>query len=104
MNRTGEFYSVNENVMCIKYSYNLIIKIMENISTLISYQEALKILTPNEINVLELVEKGFTNKEIAIQIGNSIRTIHTHRYNIGNKLNVKGANGLQKWLYLVKSA
>ena len=69
----------------------------------VSYQEALKILTPKEIKILELVEKGYTNKEIAIRLGNSLRTIHSHRYNICVKLNITGANGLQKWLYKVNN-
>jgi DNA-binding NarL/FixJ family response regulator len=76
-------------------------KEMENTPE-VSFQDALKILTPKEINVLELVEKGYTNKEIAIRLGNSLRTIHSHRYNICDKLNITGANGLQKWLYKVK--
>jgi len=74
---------------------------MENTPNVI-YQEALKILTPKEIKVLDLVEKGYTNKEIAIRLGNSLRTIHSHRYNICDKLNITGANGLQNWLYKVK--
>jgi len=67
------------------------------------YEEALKILSVAEVRVLELVERGFTNGEIAEELGNSPRTIQTHRNNICKKLGVKGRVGLIKWLWKVRN-
>jgi len=68
-----------------------------------SYVEALKILSAAEVRVLDLVERGYTNSEIAKELGNSPRTIQTHRNNICRKLGVKGRIGLIKWLWMVRN-
>lgn len=70
-----------------------------NQRTKIHYQEALKILSPREIEVLDFVEKGMTNHEIAEEMNLSIRTIHTHSNNICDKLGIDGRLGLIKWLW-----
>jgi DNA-binding CsgD family transcriptional regulator len=67
------------------------------------YVEALKILSAAEVRVLDLVEKGYTNSEIAEELGNSPRTVQTHRNNICLKLGVKGRLGLIKWLWEVRN-
>lgn len=64
----------------------------------LTYVEALKILTPRETEVLDFVERGYTNKEIAEELYLSVRSIQTHRNNICRKLNIKGRLGLMKWL------
>jgi DNA-binding CsgD family transcriptional regulator len=69
----------------------------------ISYEEGLKLLSVAEANVLDLVEQGYTSKEIAEKLGNSPRTIQTHRSNICRKLGVKGRLGLIKWLWMVRN-
>lgn len=74
-----------------------------NKNSKISYVKALKILTPSEIKVLDLVEKGLTNQEIAEQLGNSQRTIQSHRFNICKKLKISGVNGIQKWFWSAKN-
>ena len=48
-------------------------------------------LTRREKQVLKLVIDGLTNKEIAEQLGKSVRTIETHRFKIMKKLNVHNA-------------
>ena len=68
-----------------------------------SYVDALKILSAAEVKVLDLVEKGYTNSEIAKALGNSPRTIQTHRNNICRKLGIKGRLGLIKWLWMVRN-
>ncbi|MBE9048439.1 helix-turn-helix transcriptional regulator [Pleurocapsales cyanobacterium LEGE 10410] len=65
----------------------------------LSYEEALKILSVAEVRVLGLVEKGYTSSEIADMLGNSKRTIQTHKQNICRKIGVMGRLGLQKWLW-----
>jgi DNA-binding CsgD family transcriptional regulator len=45
-------------------------------------------LTDREYEVLQLISKGMTNKEIAIQLGVTPGTVKVHTHNIFNKLNV----------------
>ncbi|MFU8812955.1 MAG: response regulator transcription factor [Balneolaceae bacterium] len=68
-----------------------------------SYEEALKRLSVTETRVLDLVEQGLTSIEIAKKLGNSPRTIQTHRNNICRKLGVDGRIGLIKWLWMVRN-
>ena len=68
---------------------------------MISYEVALRIFSVAEVKVLDLVEQGYTSMEIAKKLGNSPRTIQTHRNNICRKLGIKGRLGLIKWLWKV---
>ena len=54
------------------------------------------ILSNKETEVLGLISKGLTNKEIAAQLFVSFRTIETHRANILKKLEVKNTAELIK--------
>lgn len=47
-------------------------------------------LTPTEIQVANLIKQGKNTKEVAGTLFMSARTIETHRYNIRNKLGLKG--------------
>ena len=51
-------------------------------------------LSSREKNVLILVAKGKTNKEIANQLNISIHTVIAHRKNITTKTNIKSISGL----------
>ncbi|WP_242083634.1 response regulator [Aestuariivivens sediminis] len=53
-------------------------------------------LSKKELEVLELISKGLTTKEIAAKLYVSSRTIETHRANILKKLNVKNTAELIK--------
>lgn len=53
-------------------------------------------LTNKELQVLELVLAGFTNKEISEKLQNSKRTIETHRFNLMKKMQVKNLMDLSK--------
>lgn len=53
-------------------------------------------LTETERKVLEMVAAGGTNKEIAHQIGRSIRTVENHRYRLMHKLGVESTAELAK--------
>ena len=51
-------------------------------------------LTDRELEVFELIGRGFTTADIAARLSVSVKTIETHRANIKSKLNLKDANDL----------
>ena len=53
-------------------------------------------LTNKELQVLELVLSGLTNKQISEKLQNSKRTIETHRFNLMRKMDVKNLIDLSK--------
>ena len=57
-------------------------------------------LSEREKDVIRLVAKGFTNKEIADILHLSIHTIITHRKNITGKLGIKTISGLSIYALL----
>ena len=56
-----------------------------------------ELLTQRENQILQLLAKGLTNKEIADKIFLSIRTVETHRMHIMQKLNVDNFAELVKY-------
>ncbi len=53
-------------------------------------------LTNKELQVLQLVLSGLTNREISEKLQNSKRTIETHRFNLMKKMQVKNLMDLAK--------
>ena len=53
-----------------------------------------KELSTRETNVLQLIVKGSTNKEIADKLNISLNTVLSHRKNITTKLGIKTVSGL----------
>ncbi|MBI0397229.1 response regulator [Cyclobacterium marinum] len=53
-------------------------------------------ITKREKQILKMIANGIGNKEIATQLGKSIRTIETHRFNIMKKLKVNNVVELLK--------
>jgi len=51
-------------------------------------------LTPREREVLKHIVQGKANKAIAWELGNSVRTIETHRANLMSKLRIKSVADL----------
>ncbi len=58
---------------------------------------ALKLLTPREREVLQLLAEGLPNRDIAKQLNISVKTVETHRSNMMSKLNVKSKTELIKY-------
>ena len=56
--------------------------------------DACKELSSRETDVLQLVVKGITNKEIAERLNISLNTVLSHRKNITSKLGIKTVSGL----------
>ncbi|HIJ95504.1 MAG TPA: response regulator transcription factor [Desulfuromonadales bacterium] len=58
--------------------------------------------TVREREVLNLVGRGATSKEIAEQLGITIRTVHAHRTNLMNKLGAANAALLARWAVIAE--
>lgn len=61
-----------------------------------------KQISPREREVLLLVGKGATSKEIAEQLGISQRTAEVHRANLMNKLHASNAAMLSRWAVIAE--
>jgi DNA-binding NarL/FixJ family response regulator len=57
----------------------------------------LDLLTPREIDVLELIARGYLYKEIARELGVSIRTVETHVSAVLRKLHLSNRHQLARW-------
>jgi two-component system NarL family response regulator len=53
-------------------------------------------LSRRELQVLTLIADGNTNKEVADELGISVRTVETHRERLMRKLNVQGTAALTR--------
>jgi len=51
-------------------------------------------LTPREAEVLQLIAEGFANKQIASELGLSVKTIEKHRQQLMHKLDIHDIAGL----------
>ena len=58
---------------------------------------ALNILTPREREVLQLIARGFNNRQIAERLHISVKTVETHRGNMMRKLDVHDRAGVVKF-------
>ena len=72
---------------------NILVNSYLNIKTGSPASEEIKssesILTKRERQILSLIYNGVSNKDIAEELGKSVRTVETHRFNIMKKLEVK---------------
>jgi two-component system, NarL family, response regulator NreC len=57
-------------------------------------------LSEHESEVLRLVARGYSNKEIAEQLGNSVKTIESHKANALRKLNISRRNEIVDYAIL----
>jgi DNA-binding NarL/FixJ family response regulator len=55
------------------------------------------LLTPRELEILELLAEGFSNEDIAQQLTISKHTVARHRENIMSKLNLHNRSELVKY-------
>jgi DNA-binding NarL/FixJ family response regulator len=56
-------------------------------------------LTYRELEVIRLIEREYSNKQIAGELGISERTVETHRKNILRKTRTNNVIGLIKYIY-----
>lgn len=60
-------------------------------------QRASSVLTERELEVLALIAKGYTNREIARELGLSPKTVDNHRTHIMEKLDIHNTAGLVRY-------
>ncbi|MCT4599511.1 MAG: helix-turn-helix transcriptional regulator [Marinifilaceae bacterium] len=73
---------------------------LRNNNQLEVHDESKDILTGREIEVLKLIAKGFSNKDIADSLFLSVHTVISHRKNIIAKLGIKSISGLTVYAIL----
>lgn len=59
----------------------------------------LNLLTEREIEIINLILKGLSSKDIAIKLAISIKTVSTHRCNIFKKLKIENTASLIKYIH-----
>jgi DNA-binding NarL/FixJ family response regulator len=62
-----------------------------------SHDPELDQLTPRELEVLRLLARGYTYKEIAAELFISIKTVETHASNVLRKLQLSNRHQLTRW-------
>ena len=86
------------NHITIKASQEIIIEQLQQLftsdSSAYTVGENSKDLSSRETDVLQLIVKGITNKEIADKLNISLNTVLTHRKNITAKLGINTVSGL----------
>ena len=60
-------------------------------------QSDARLLTPRESEVLQLVAEGSANKQVAAELGISIKTVEKHRQSLMDKLNIHDTAGLTRY-------
>ena len=59
-------------------------------------------ITKREREILLLVGQGFTSREIAVQLGVTLKTVEVHRANLMNKLDAANAASLARWAIIAE--
>jgi len=59
----------------------------------------LNTLSQREIQIIALIKKGYSSKEIAESLEISVKTVEVHRYNILKKLNLRNAAALVHFIH-----
>jgi len=72
-------------------------------AALVNSQPGMSDLTPTERRILNLIAEYKTNKEIAVQLFLSHRTVENHRANISQKLDLRGTHALLRFALEHKS-
>lgn len=60
-------------------------------------QTAMEVLSDRELEVLEMIGEGLGSREIAEQLGVSMKTVESHREHIKTKLSLTGASELVRF-------
>ncbi len=67
------------------------------LTTGVPVRKSIDLLTSREAEVLQLIAEGKPNKQIAAELGVSIKTVETHRQRLMNKLHIHDIAGLTRY-------
>lgn len=95
---SNQFINLSDPSALICYKVNEILLSFVSLSS----KETETELTKREIEVLQLITKGYSNKEIADQLFVSTHTVISHRKNISEKTGIKSASGMTMYAILKK--
>ncbi|HRX30956.1 MAG TPA: LuxR C-terminal-related transcriptional regulator [Tenuifilaceae bacterium] len=84
----NDTFSITDSISIVIKKIN---KICKDSTSKLNYNED---LSKREIDVLKLLAKGFSNKEIADKLNISIHTVMSHRKNIMDKTGIRSLPGL----------
>jgi two-component system invasion response regulator UvrY len=56
------------------------------------------ILSARELEIIRFIKKGFSSKQIALELFISVKTVEVHRYNVLKKLNLRNAAALVNFI------
>lgn len=92
--------SGEEMISAIKSVYSGEKHFSQEVAAILAQQEVDKSenkLTNREQLILRLISLGYSNKKIAQELNNSVRTVETHKRNITKKLNISTTSGLVRY-------
>jgi DNA-binding NarL/FixJ family response regulator len=58
----------------------------------------MNVLSRREIDIVQLIKEGLSSREIALQLGISLKTVEVHRYNVLKKLDIKNTAALVNFI------
>ncbi len=98
--------NVDDRTLCLDATQNQIVNMISNIMNNNDIEEDKVVdvssLSEREVDVLKLVAKGYSNKEIGEKLYISFHTVISHRKNITKKLGIKSISGLTVYAILNK--
>lgn len=105
-NEYGGESSLIEKTICLDATQKQIVNVVSTVlkENNLSEDKVVDVtsLSDREVDVLKLVAKGFSNKEIGGKLFISIHTVISHRKNITKKLGIKSISGLTVYAILNK--
>ena len=60
-------------------------------------EQVMRVITPREREIIQLLVEGSSNKEAASTLGISVKTIEAHRANIMRKLHLRSVSDLVRY-------
>ncbi len=92
--------SGDEMISAIKAVYNGEKHFSQEVASILAQQDMDKSeckLTNREQLILRLISLGYSNKQIAQELNNSVRTVETHKRNLTRKLDINTTSGLVRY-------
>lgn len=82
----------------------MLISFIENVQDETDADSPILILSPTELRILRRLSESKTNREISEELFVSVRTVENHRFNICQKLGIRGNHALLKFAFEHKEA